>query len=257
MSGRRGTRRSRAQGAKSYPALVFKGYACPTELLLLQIRSSWGVLGCPWKTVRPKYERVFDSLKKSSPLSFVIVGRRDGQNAEDLLKLIEERLLSSSLAIFDASGGNANVSLEYGLAHSANIPRTIYISRHGASRRDSKDSPIIADLAGKRRNEYTVEGKLRALLQEASNTHNYTIRFERFLRKEFRRASKGQKRRSRTLALKVIHSLDGQETMRRDDVVERLQVDYQEAEVDEMIRRLHKAGLILSEPGRYSRVSIK
>ena len=32
-------------------------------------------LGLPWKTVRPKYERITQKLRKKYPLSFVIVGR--------------------------------------------------------------------------------------------------------------------------------------------------------------------------------------
>jgi hypothetical protein len=31
-------------------------------------------VGCPWKTIRPKYERAIAKLRKSSPLSFIIVG---------------------------------------------------------------------------------------------------------------------------------------------------------------------------------------
>src|SRR5713101_7131391 len=120
-------------------------------------------VGCPYKTVRAKYERAIDDLKKKFPLSFTIVGRGDGQEAEDLLGLIKERLFSSSHAIFDATAGNANVSLEFGLAESNDMPRTLYTSAHAAAKRASKDSAIIADLAGKRRNQYPQESKLRAL----------------------------------------------------------------------------------------------
>src|SRR5262245_7472246 len=73
-------------------------------------------LAIPWKSVRPRYEKCVDYLRSRSPLSFIIVGRADRQNADDLLEVIKERLESSSWAVFDASGGNANVSLEYGYA---------------------------------------------------------------------------------------------------------------------------------------------
>jgi hypothetical protein len=217
-------------------------------------------IGCPWKTTRAKYERAIDSLKKAFPLSFVIVGRGDGQEAEDLLKLIKERIFSSSHAIFDATTGNANVSLEFGLAETNDIPRTLYLSSHAATKQASKDSAIIADLAGKRRNHYTQERKLLALLKDFCKAHNYTRRFETFLRKKSRRAGKGEKKRSRALALKVIHYLDGNPTARRADLVQNLLADqsnYKEREIETMIISLNKGGLIRSARGRYSAVSIR
>ncbi len=217
-------------------------------------------LGCPYKTVRAKYERAIDDLNKKFPLSFVIVGRGDGQEAEDLLELIKERLFSSSHAIFDATAGNANVSLEFGLAETNDMPRTLYLSSHAAAKRGSKDSAIIADLAGKRRNQYTQEPKLLALLREFCKGHNYTKRFESFLQKSFRRADKGEKKRSRALALKVVHYLDGKQSVRRADLAQNLLADqsnYKQKEIDGMISRLHKAGLLRSERGRYSTVSIR
>lgn len=216
-------------------------------------------IGCPWKTVRPRYGRAIDQLRKRFPISFVIVGRDDGQEAEDLLNIIKQRLLSSSYAIFDATGGNPNVSLEFGLADTNDIPRVLYLSSHAAAARASKDSAIIADLAGKRRNHYTQEPKLHALLNAFSREHNYTRRFETFLQKRFRRAEKGPKKRARALALKVIHSLDGQITLRRADLVQDLLANYsnyKRKEIDAMIAQLNRAGLIRCEPGRYSSVSI-
>ena len=67
-------------------------------------------IGLPWKNVRATYERVIDRLHLTYPISFVIVGREDGQDAEDLLEVIKDRVQSSTFAIFDATDGNANVS---------------------------------------------------------------------------------------------------------------------------------------------------
>src|SRR6516162_9301997 len=108
-------------------------------------------LAIPWRGVRPRYEHCADYLRSRSPLSFVIVGRADSQNADDLLEVIKERIESSSYAVFDATGGNANVSLEYGYAEALDIPRALYVSTHGRANPASLDPPIIADLAGKRR----------------------------------------------------------------------------------------------------------
>ncbi|TAK10028.1 hypothetical protein EPO44_00545 [bacterium] len=216
-------------------------------------------IGCPWKTIRPKYERVVGKLGKSYPLSYVIVGRDKEQNAEDLLTVIRDKLLTSSHAIFDATGGNANVSLEYGLAEAEDIPRVLYLCTHGAAKRSSTDQPIISDLAGKQRMQYAQEERLLTLLRTLSKQHSYTLRFERFLTTKSKRKSKGDKKRARSLALKVIHSLDEKDIVRREDIVLNLQADvsaYKEVEIDQMIRALHQAGLIMSSRGRYSQVSM-
>ncbi len=92
-------------------------------------------IGCPYSTVRPKYERIIKELKKKYPICFEIIGRTTNPEAMELLDLIKIKLGSSSAAIFDATGGNANVSLEFGFAEAKNIPRHIYISDHGAAKK--------------------------------------------------------------------------------------------------------------------------
>ncbi len=216
-------------------------------------------LAIPWKGSRPKYETCIDRLRSRSPLSFVIVGRADNQDADDLLQVIKERIDGSSYAIFDASGGNANVSLEYGYAEALDIPRVLYVSTHGRRTTARTDPPIIADLAGKRRNQYKQEAGLKRLLDDFSERHAYTVRFERFLADTGKRRNKGAKKRNRALALKIIHALDGQSDTRRADIVQQLLADqsrYTEEEINGMISKLHNAGLIRSQQGPYSRVQI-
>lgn len=216
-------------------------------------------LAIPWKGTRSKYEHIVDEFRKSSPLSFIIVGRSDSQDAEDLFEVIKERLNSSSYAIFDATGGNANVSLEYGYAEAYDIPRVLYLSTHKRSKNTNTDSPIIADLAGKRRNQYKQEGGLFDLVRQFSKKHPFTVRFERFLSDTGKRLSKGDKRRNRTLSLKIIHAMDGAPELRRADVVQQLLADqsrYALDEIDSMISKLHAAKLIRVQPGRYARIQI-
>jgi hypothetical protein len=233
--------------------------SCPRSPARPDVIANQVFLAIPWRGVRPRYEHCVDYLRSRSPLSFVIVGRADSQNADDLLAVIKERLASSSYAVFDASGGNANVSLEYGYAEATDIPRAIYISTHGRTINANSDPPIIADLAGKRRNQYKQEAGLRHLLKTFSDNHPYTIRFERFLSDAGKRLNKGTKKRNRALALKIIHALDGQTDVRRADIVQQLLADqsrYADYEVDSMISRLHNARLIRSQRGRYARVQI-
>jgi hypothetical protein len=217
-------------------------------------------VGCPWKNVRQKYEKIITSIKKRYPLSFIIIGRDTSQDAVDLLGNIKNKLLESSYAIFDATGGNANVSLEYGLAEANDIPRALYISGHKASSTQSKESPIISDLAGKRRNIYKNESSLTQLLNLFSKNHNYTKQFEKFFSKTFRKFSKGKKKRNRALALKIVHYLDGTVQVRRTDLVQNLLGEFQnykEQEIEQMLTRLHKSNLIICDRGRYSNVRMK
>jgi hypothetical protein len=81
----------------------------------IRVRPHVVFLGFPWHTIRPKYERVFakKTFKRRNPLRFVIIGRDGNQRAEDLYAEIRRQIDSSSVAIFDVSGGNANVSLEF------------------------------------------------------------------------------------------------------------------------------------------------
>jgi len=216
-------------------------------------------LGVPYKNIRPKYESIVDSLRKSYPLVFVIVGRGGNQDAQDLLAVIKRRILSSSYAIFDATGGNANVSLEYGFAEANDVPRVLYLSTHKAARRASKDSPIIADLAGKTQNRYAQENRLKDLLAQFAKDHPYTKRFEKFLVSSFKNRSKGKKKRARSLSLKIVHALGVDGKARRSDIVQNLLVDvarYRRSEIDDMIRRLHNAELVSSVQGPYSTVTV-
>jgi hypothetical protein len=134
------------------------------------------------------------------------------------------------------------------------------LSVHRASKRASKESPIIADLAGKKQNRYSQEQALEKLLRQFCQNHAYTRRFEQFLTTTFRRKPKGEKKRLRSLALKIVHQLDGDGRARRADVVQNLQADvsrYRREEIDDMIRRMHQKGLVESIQGPYSTVTVK
>lgn len=214
-------------------------------------------IGCPSETVRPKYEWAIGRLARSYPISFVLVGRGQGQTSEDLLALIKEKLFSSSQAIFDATGGNANVSLEFGLADASEIKPSLYLCVHGSAKSKGEDSPIIADLAGKWRSQYKQKEGLRGLLEDACDSHPYTVRFEKFCRTLAPRASQGQKVRNRSLALKIIHQMDGKVEVRRDDIVQAmLAEEYKRDDIDWIIQKLHSFGLIRSVQGPNSKVSI-
>jgi hypothetical protein len=210
-------------------------------------------VGLPWKTVRPRYERVIGKLGKKYPLHFTIVGRNDGQDARSLFEVIKERIASSSYAVFDATGGNANVSLEYGYAEGLEVPRAIFVSDHKAAQKGSSGSPIISDLTGMRRVQYKTEATLLKELDKLSREHDYSKRFEKALKAALKNKSKGAKKSGRALALKLVRALEGKAKMRRAELVQHLQAQgYSEAEVDSMLKKLHSAGILKCTVGKYS-----
>lgn len=213
-------------------------------------------VGLPWRNVRPRYEKCIDKLEQKYPVHFTIVGRKDAQDAEDLLQVITTRIDTSSYGIFDATGGNANVSLEYGYAEAVDLPRALYLSTHKAATGGTAGT-IISDLGGKRRIEYTNEQSLRSRLEAFCKDHDYTKRFEAFLQKRVRTTKRGDKKRRRALALKLIHYLDGKVKRRRADMVQSLQAgNYSEKEISDMLSKLHKEGLLKVSRGRFSDVRV-
>ncbi len=213
-------------------------------------------LGLPWKNVRPHYEKAIEKLEKKYPLAFTIVGRSDSQNADDLLEVIKTRIRSSSYAIFDATGGNANVSLEFGYAEALDIPRVIYLSVHGAAHQRPTGS-IISDLSGRRRVQYTTEPSLISQLDAFCREHDFTKRFEKTLTTSFGSLRRGRKKSLRALTLKTIHYLTGKARVRRDDLVQHLEaLGYPGKDIEAAIKSLHNRELIIVDRGRYSTVRI-
>jgi hypothetical protein len=214
-------------------------------------------VGLPWKNVRPRYERIISKLVKKFPIAFEIIGRNDGQDAVALLELIKSRIASSSYAVFDATGGNANVSLEYGYAEGLEVPRAIFLSAHKAAQKNAGGDPIISDLTGMRRVQYKTEVTLSTELHRLCKDHDYTTRFEKALRKYTRKKSKGAKKSARSLALKMIHALDGKAKVRRAELVQHLQAKgYNEDEIGGALKALHGAKVLKVAVGRYSDVSV-
>lgn len=214
-------------------------------------------IGCRWTPERKKYIDIVDRMALSFPISFIIIGKeRSPQEAIELLDLIKEKLASSSYAIFDATGGNANVSLEYGYAEGSSIPNAIYLSEHEASKRGGQNS-IISDLAGKKRNVYKNVKSLATLLRNFASDHPYVKEFEKCMKTGLKnKKKKGEKKKFRTLCLKIVHFLNEKDEVRRSDLVQSLLDLYKEKEIDDMIALLHKNKLIVSSAGRFSTISL-
>ncbi len=211
-------------------------------------------VGIPWKTIKPKYEKIINSLEEKYPLHFVIVGRNDGQEAIQLFEYIKNKIAGSSYAIFDVTGGNPNVSLEYGYAEGLDIEKSIYLSSHKASHKISPLSPIISDLGGSRRVHYTNENTLRQKLEEFTKNHAYTKRFEKCV------GGARQNALQKSIAIHIIRQLDGRDSVRRDEIMQNVQSHnaklFKFKNVDDVIKKLHASQIINCSVGANSKVKI-
>lgn len=213
-------------------------------------------VGLPWRRVKPKYDRCIAKLHRSFPIYFHVVGNRDSQDAEDLLQRIKQAIDSSSYAIFDATGGNANVALEFGYAEAVSRSRALYLSDHKRSA-PSGQASIISDLAGKKQNRYKNESQLYELLYKLAKGHAFAVQYDRALRKLTKGKSKAETKRIKTASLKVIRVLDGRQTCRRIDVVEALDMaGLTTAQINRTLKGLRKHKIIRVTAGRFSVVRL-
>lgn len=213
-------------------------------------------VGLPWRTVKPKYERCIARLHRRLPVYFHIVGSRDSQDAEDLLQRIKHAIDSSTYAVFDATGANANVALEFGYAEATSLGRALYLSDHRRSI-PAGQSAIISDLAGKKQNRYKNESTLHGLLLKLAMSHAFTARYERAVRKLCKGLTAKQAKRARITSLRAIRLLDGHTSRRREEVVDSLELaGHTKREADKILRGLHKHKIVRISPGRFSSVSL-
>ena len=207
-------------------------------------------LAYQWQTYRPIYEAVCVQLHHTFPVYFYAIGRPQGQPAEALMDRIESVMLSSTSAVFDASKGNPNVSLEYGMARIVPHFQThLLIDQHVLPTHSTVGTPIISDLAGATHNKWdvskpdTLESHLRAIAER----HPYTTRFRQYCRS--RRLKAGQFR----VPLKVIRLFDEVDSMLRREVLDQLGTFWKNkkpAAIEALISDLHKFGLITITSGR-------
>jgi hypothetical protein len=207
-------------------------------------------LALPWKSALKRYEHAIEKLERTYPLHFTIVGRDEGLDAQDLLKIIMRRVESSSNRVLDANGGIADVSLGYGYTEGLEIPRGIFLS----ACRPSTGGPLFPDLAGKRRDRLKMEKTLLQELEQFARDHDYTKRYEKALATILENSKEQRARKSaRALALKTIRALDGKAKIRRTELVQHLRADgYSESEAEQILRKLHVLGLVKCTVGEFS-----
>jgi len=130
-------------------------------------RANFVFVAYPYDPVLPRddYRKVIKDLEEELPIRLWYF--LDEITTAEMMRKIWRAILRSDLAIFDISGGNANVALELGLPVAQNIS-SITVLKTGAQ------NPLgSADLGYSERAEYTsantLKDKLRTILQAKSS----------------------------------------------------------------------------------------
>lgn len=209
-------------------------------------------VGCPFRRdIRKNFDRLKLEIEKDTPLSVVLADTTAVNSTDYLLEHITTLIRESAGCIFDATGGNPNVSLEVGIAHAlpANFVLTLYtrqartreerpaeqILRHGG---DLK--PIIADLQGRVRIEYkTYNGMKKHVLERYLTKLPFMARWNEFRRRHASLAPH---------ALRVFADLrtSGRSLRPRVDAI----LDGSGIPTTDLIEALTDAKLLLSKQGR-------
>lgn len=135
-------------------------------------------VGCPFaKDVRKNYDKLKKELEAETPLSIVLADTVGVSSSDYLLEHITTLVRDSAGCIFDATGGNPNVSLEVGIAHT--VPTDFILTLKTRKPRAGADSKphepaaagsevrsIISDLQGRNRVEYKTYKTLRTKVED-------------------------------------------------------------------------------------------
>jgi hypothetical protein len=210
----------------------------------------------PWKTYRAVWENHIDEWHKRYPVHFMAIGREAGQPAAELLAKILDALDRSSCAFLDASGGNPNVSLEYGYSKSLMEENEIFLFwDENSSSSSSPGAPIISDLAGTVANRFTLDDKrLKESVEAIVDRHFYNRRFQQFCRQRKYRGG------TRRFLIRLIRQLDGRDSILRREFLDNVIHESRRTEsyVDKHLKELHKGGLMTITRGNEysSRITI-
>lgn len=121
-------------------------------------------VGCPFlRTIRKNYDKLKLDLEKETPLHIILADTTAISSTDYLLEHITSLIRESAACVFDATGGNPNVSLEVGIAHA--MPADFLLAMYTRKPRTQKEAeqalesegetkPIISDLQGRNRIEY-------------------------------------------------------------------------------------------------------
>jgi hypothetical protein len=148
-------------------------------------------IGCPFgKAIRRNYDRLKRELESETPLHLILADTAAISSTDYLLEHITSLIRESAGCIFDATGGNPNVSLEVGIAHALPAEFILALNTRRPRRPGTQQPsqmravdvrPIISDLQGRNRIEYKSFPVLKSqLLKRFSPKLPYMGRWHEF-----------------------------------------------------------------------------
>ncbi len=153
-------------------------------------------IGCPFrKQIRKNYDKLKEELERETPLHVILADTGPITSTDYLLEHITTQITDSAGCIFDATGGNPNVSLEVGIAHALPASFILTFNTRKPRTRQEREAetilreegevrPIIADLQGRNRLEYKTYPVLKGqLLRRYLNNLPYMRRWADFKRR--------------------------------------------------------------------------
>jgi hypothetical protein len=210
-------------------------------------------IGVPWKDVRKKFETAIGELQEQYPVQCVIFGRNTGQDADDLWQSIQKEIRASAATIFDVTGSNPNVALEFGYAEALGKRRVLTRydrkppkSQPGTPVQRPEPSSIMSDLAGKIRVPYKNVTSLKKALQKEFERNPFVVRFENLAKSE------QWGKRDRKVAVGIIHKLGGGKQMKKPDLILAVQTDFPamtSVDVPGLVTELRGAKLLATKRG--------
>ena len=132
-------------------------------------------VGCPFlPAIRKHYDKLKSELETETPLHIVLADTTAISSTNYLLEHITGLIRESAGCVFDVTGGNANVSLEVGIAHA--LPSDFLLALYTRKPRAQSDAQktlerggetkaLISDLQGRNRIEYKTYATLRDQLE--------------------------------------------------------------------------------------------
>lgn len=216
-------------------------------------------IGVPWKTIRPKFETVLSDLKDEYPVHWVIFGRTTTHDAQDLWDSIKTEIDRSAGTIFDLTGSNANVALEFGYAEALGKRRVL--TKHEASTRNSKKKAtkksvpdsIMSDLAGKIRAPYKSTVALKKTLKQEFDRNPYVVRF-----KQVAKTKKWGLRKKR-VAIAITQHLSGGKKLSRPNLTLAIEAEfstYKAFDFKALLDEMNEGKLIVIKRGMHGGVTM-
>lgn len=211
-------------------------------------------IGVPWRGIRPKFEKALAQLAEEYPLHCVIFGRNTTHDAQDLWNSIKAEIDRSASTIFDLTGSNPNVALEFGYAEALGKRRVL--TRDEAKKQASsaaRTDSIMSDLAGKIREPYKSVITLQKVLASEFDRNPYIVRY-----KQTAKSMKWGAKKKR-VAIATARLLAGGKKMSRPNLMIAIEAEfstYKSFDFKALIDEMHANDLLIIKRGKHGGVSL-